>query len=94
MILLPWPPKSGDYRHVWLNTQRLVLRVNFVLFHCTRGCVSLVKAVTLVVTSSRTLSMVYHGTDESHVLKGIFVNEDVRTLAGQKDPGNGFLFNW
>lgn len=48
--------------------------------------VSLDKAVTFVVTSSKTLSMVYNGTDESHVLKGIFVNEDMRTLMGQKAP--------
>lgn len=29
--------------------------------------------------------MVYHGTDESHVFKGIFLNENVRTLVGQKE---------
>lgn len=52
---------------------------------------SLDKAVTFVVTSSKTLSMVYNGTDESHVLKGIFVNEDMRTLMGQKAPCKWFF---
>lgn len=53
--------------------------------------VSLDKAVTFIVTSSKTLSMVHNGTDESHVLKGIFVNEDMRTLMGQKEPCKCFF---
>lgn len=39
--------------------------------------------------------MVYHGIDESHVFKGIFVDEGVRTVVGQKGPWKclGHLFN-
>lgn len=90
MILLPQSIPSC----LVLNWH-LVFSTSFVLPCCIRDHINLVSAVTLLVTSSRSLSMMYHGSNESHVFKGIFVDEGMRAVVGQKWSWKylGHLFN-